>query len=69
MSGIILPRDIVLIVDDLAPRNSWVMGRIFQAVPDMNNDLFIRFNQDQDKQTGQTNYQDMFSPQKRMRQW
>lgn len=28
------PGDIVLIVDETAPRNSWVMGKIIQSVPD-----------------------------------
>ena len=29
-----IPGDIVLIVDDTAPRNSWIIGRITEAVPD-----------------------------------
>lgn len=30
----LVPGDIVLIVDDTAPRNSWVMGRVVQTFPD-----------------------------------
>ena len=29
-----IPGDIVLIVDDTAPRNSWIMGRVIEAVQD-----------------------------------
>jgi len=29
-----LPGDVVLIVDDSAPRNSWLMGRVVNIVPD-----------------------------------
>lgn len=28
------PEDVVLVVDDSAPRNSWVMGRILQVFSD-----------------------------------
>lgn len=28
------PRDVLMIVDDTAPRNSWVLGRVIQTVPD-----------------------------------
>ena len=29
-----IPGDIVLVVDDSAPRNSWIMGRVVKAVQD-----------------------------------
>lgn len=28
------PGDVVMIVDDSAPRNSWVLGRVIQTIPD-----------------------------------
>lgn len=28
--------DIVLIIEDSAPHNSWVMGKVIQAIPDKN---------------------------------
>ncbi|KAF7643202.1 hypothetical protein LDENG_00243620, partial [Lucifuga dentata] len=30
----LIPGDIVLIVDSMAPRNSWVVGRVLQTFPD-----------------------------------
>ncbi len=29
-----IPGDVVIIVDESAPRNSWLTGRVVQAVPD-----------------------------------
>lgn len=30
----LIPGDVVMIVDDSAPRNSWVLGRVIQTMPD-----------------------------------
>lgn len=51
------PRDVVLIVDDSAPRNSWIMGRITETRQEMTH--LAGEDQDKDKLFGQAHYKDL----------
>lgn len=52
------PEDVVLIVDDSAPRNSWIMGRIVETVQDKRTHSAGE-DQDKDKLFGQAHHKDL----------